>query len=145
MALLGVVSTSAHAEVPALAYDDLTRGPVPIPPSERSLQTVIAEPWLKVSNQGIILEGPAFERNGDLVFCDVSGMRVLRVTPQQQLSTVVTLNGMSPGGLAIGKEGLIFIAAINLAKGTVHFGGEVGRKRVYERSFPPRRATCRTT
>jgi lactonase len=118
MALLGAVTRNAHAQVPALAYDDQTRGPVPIPPSERSLQTVVAEPWFKVSNQGIILEGPAFERNGNLVFCDVSGMRVLRVTPQKQLSTVVTLNGMNPGGLAIRKDGRLFIAAMNLAKGT---------------------------
>jgi lactonase len=118
MALLGAVTRNAHAQVPALAYDDQTRGPVPIPPSERSLQTVVAEPWFKVSNQGIIPEGPAFERNGNLVFCDVSGMRVLRVTPQKQLSTVVTLNGMNPGGLAIRKDGRLFIAAMNLAKGT---------------------------
>ena len=93
MALLGALFTSANAQIPALTYDDLTRGPVPIPLSERSLQTVVAEPWFNVSNQGIILEGPAFERNGDLVFCDVSGMRVLSVTPRKQLSTVITLNG----------------------------------------------------
>jgi lactonase len=118
MALLGFLATAAHAQVTALTYDAQTRGPVPIPPSERSLQTVVAEPWFAVSNQGIILEGPAFERNGDLVFCDVSGMRVLRATPDKQLSTVVTLDGMSPGGLAIHKDGRIFIAAMNLAKGT---------------------------
>ena len=118
VALLGAVSRSAQAQITALKYDSQTRGPVPIPPSERSLQTVVAEPWFKVSNQGIILEGPAFERNGDLVFCDVSDMRVLRVTPQKQLSTVITLNGMSPGGLAIHNDGRIFIAAMNLAKGT---------------------------
>ncbi|MFL6449929.1 MAG: SMP-30/gluconolactonase/LRE family protein [Bryobacteraceae bacterium] len=118
MALLAFLATAADAQVSALTYDTQTRGPVPIPPSERSLQTVTAEPWFKVSNQGIILEGPAFERNGDLVFCDVSGMRVLRVTPQKQLSTLVTLDGLSPGGLAIQKDGRIFIAAMNLAKQT---------------------------
>ncbi|MFL6448331.1 MAG: SMP-30/gluconolactonase/LRE family protein [Bryobacteraceae bacterium] len=118
MALLAFLATPADAQVSALTYDAQTRGPVPIPPSERSLQTVNAEPWFKVSNQGIILEGPAFERNGDLVFCDVSGMRVLRVTPDKQLTTVVTLDGMSPGGLAIQNDGPIFIAAMNLAKRT---------------------------
>jgi lactonase len=102
----------------ALTYDAQTRGPVPIPPSERELQTVVAEPWLKVSHEPIVLEGPAFERNGHLLFCDVSGGRVLRLTPDRRLSTVVSLNGLSPGGLAIHKDGRIFIAAMNMAKET---------------------------
>jgi lactonase len=72
---------SAHA----LAYDAETRGPVPIPPSERSLQTVVAEPWFKVTEEAMVLEGPAFDRNGNLLFCDVSGQRVLRLTPGKRL------------------------------------------------------------
>jgi lactonase len=102
----------------ALAYDSQIRGPVPIPPSERGLQTVVAEPWFKVSQEGILLEGLAFERNGDLLFCDVSGRRVLRLTPQKHLSTVITFDDVAPGGLAIHKDGRIFIAAMNLTKGT---------------------------
>jgi lactonase len=102
----------------ALTYDSQTRGPAPIPPSERNLQTVVAEPWFKVSNEPMILEGPAFERNGNLLFCDVSGGRVLRLTPDKRVSTVVRLNGLSPGGLAIHKDGRIFIAAMNLPKRT---------------------------
>src|SRR5947209_2220650 len=102
----------------ALTYDAQTRGPVPIPPSERGLQTVVAEPWFKASQNGIVLEGPAFERNGDLLFCDVSGRRVLRLTPDKHLSTVVTFDDIAPGGLAVHKEGRIFIAAMNLTKGT---------------------------
>jgi lactonase len=101
-----------------LAYDSQTRGPVPIPPSERGLQTVVAEPWFKVSPAGIVLEGAAFERDGNLLFCDVSGGRVMRLTPEKHLSTVVRLHDVSPGGLAIQKEGRIFIAAMNLAKAT---------------------------
>jgi lactonase len=102
----------------ALTYDVQTRGPVPIPPSERGLQTVVAEPWFKVSRDGIVLEGPAFERNGDLLLCDVSGRRVLRLNPDRHLSTVVTFDDVAPGGLAIDKDGRIFIAAMNLTKRT---------------------------
>ena len=102
----------------ALTYDAQTRGPVPIPPSERTLQTVVAEPWFKVSHEPMVLEGPAFERNGNLVFCDVSDGRVLRLTPDKRLSTVVGLNDLGPGGLAIHKDGRIFIAAMNLIRGT---------------------------
>jgi lactonase len=66
----------------------------------------------------MVLEGPAFERNGDLLFCDVSGKRVLRVTPDNQVSTVVRLNDVGPGGLAIHRDGRIFIAAMNMVRGT---------------------------
>ncbi len=107
-----------HGAVHALAYDAQTRGPVPIPASERGLQTVVAEPWFKVSPEGIVLEGAAFERNGNLLFCDVSGRRVLRLTPDQRLSTVVSLNDVSPGGIAIHKDGRIFMAAMNIPKRT---------------------------
>jgi lactonase len=121
-ALLACLSSDGYGQkrqrALALTYDDQTHGPVPIPPSERGLQTVVAEPWFKVSQQGIVLEGPAFERNGDLLLCDVSGRRVLRLSPDRHLSTVVTFDDVAPGGLAIDRDGRIFIAAMNLTKGT---------------------------
>jgi lactonase len=116
-ALCASLSIGAHAQqggaIPALGYDAQTRGPVPIPPSERGLQTAVAEPWFKVSDTGMVLEGPAFDRDGNLLFCDVSGRRVLRLTPDRHLSTVVSLEQLGPGGIAVHKDGRIFIAAIN--------------------------------
>ena len=121
-ALFACLVTGAYAQrrraALGLGYDSQTRGPVPIPPSERGLQPAVAEPWFKVSREPMVLEGPAFERNGNLLFCDVSGGRVLRLTPDKRLSTVVGLNDVGPGGLAIHKDGRIFIAAMNLVRGT---------------------------
>ncbi|MBL6080306.1 SMP-30/gluconolactonase/LRE family protein [Belnapia sp. T18] len=102
--------------VPALRYDAQTRGAVPIPPSQRGLQTVVAEPWFKVFDTGLVLEGPAFDRDGNLLFCDVGGGRVLRLTPDRRLSTVVRLDQLGPGGLAVHRDGRIFIAALDFAK-----------------------------
>lgn len=99
-----------------LAYDAQTQGAVPIPPSERALQTVVAEPWFKVSHEGLILEGAIFDGSGNLLFCDVSGRRVLRLTPDKQLSTVVTLDALHPGGLALHPDGRLFIAALDIPK-----------------------------
>src|SRR4051812_18953860 len=105
LATLGACAAAGGAQAqgsraaPALAYDAQTRGPVPIPPSERGLQTAVAEPWFKVSDEGLVLEGPAFDRDGNLLFCDVSGRRVLRLTPDQRLSTVVSTGSLGPGGL----------------------------------------------
>ena len=102
---------------PALAYDAQTRGPVPIPPSERGLQTVVAERWFKVSDEPLELEGPCFDRNGNLLLSDVSGGHVFRLTPEKHLSTVVSKRGLGPGGLAVHKDGRIFIAAVGDLKG----------------------------
>lgn len=100
-----------------LTYDAFTQGPVPIPPSERSLQTVTALPWFNVSKENHVLEGAIFDNKGNLLFCDVSGRRVLRLTPDKQLSTMVTLEDFAPGGLAFHKDGRLFIAALNLEEG----------------------------
>jgi len=112
------VTTGAYAEqLPsssALAYDKQTQGPVPIPVSERGLSTVTAQTWFKASNEGRILEGAIFDREGNLLFCDVSGKRVLRLSPTKQLSIVATIENLSPGGLAFHPDGRLFIAALDL-------------------------------
>lgn len=121
MALLSLPSAATLAQPadppPALVHDALTRGPAPVPPSERGLQAVVAEPWFKVSDAGLVLEGPAFDRDGNLLFCDVTGGRVLRLTPDRRLSTVVGLDRLAPGGLAVHGDGRIFIAALDLTRG----------------------------
>lgn len=116
---MGLVSgaSAQQSSVAGLAYDAQTRSAVPIPASERALQTAVAEPWFKVSNEGLILEGAIFDRNGNLLFCAVSGRRVLRLTPDRQLSTVVTLDALSPGGLSFHPDGRLFIAALDIPNG----------------------------
>ena len=59
----------------------------------------------------------AFDRDGNLLLCDVSGRRVLRLTPDKLLSTVVSEEKLHPGGLAVHKDGRIFIAAMDITKG----------------------------
>ncbi len=116
-----VASTCFAAEASAqqndnsgLSYNAQTQSLVPIPPSEQTLQTAVADLWYKVSDEGRILEGAIFDHNGNLLFCDVTGRRVLRLTPDRQLSTIVTLDALSPGGLALHKDGRLFIAALDI-------------------------------
>jgi lactonase len=115
--LLAVCAAAQKANVPTLLYDEQTRGPVPIPPSERNLQTVIAEPWYKVSDRPMVLEGPCFDRNGNLLFSDVYEGRILRLTPDKHLSVVFTKNKLGPGGLAVHQDGRIFIAGVGDLRG----------------------------
>jgi lactonase len=103
-----------------LAYDAQTRGPVPIPPAERSLQTVTAEPWFKVSDEALPLEGPSFERDGNLVFAEAGGGRIFRLTPDKRLTTVVPTNTLGLAGLAIHRDGRIFAAGIgDMRRGSI--------------------------
>jgi lactonase len=95
-----------------LSYVDATRGLVPLPASERDLPTAVAEPYFKVSDELIGLEGPAFDREGNLLFVDVYGGRILRLSPDRQLSTVYTESQLHPAGIAIHKDGRIFVAAL---------------------------------
>lgn len=116
---LAALGASAQPSLAAtgLTYDPLTQGPVPIPPSERGLQTATATPWFKVSADKRVLEGALFDEHDNLLFCDVTGRRVLRLTPDKKLSTVVTLEHFAPGGLAFHTDGRLFIAALDLEKG----------------------------
>ncbi|MEY4100366.1 MAG: hypothetical protein RL300_1537 [Pseudomonadota bacterium] len=95
-----------------LSYTDATRGLVPIPASERGLPVAVAEPLFKVSDGQLGLEGPAFDRQGNLLFVDVFGGRVLRLSTDHQLSTVYTEEQLHPAGIAIHKDGRIFLACL---------------------------------
>jgi lactonase len=106
------ITPAEYGGTPSLSYDARTRGPFPIPPAERGLQAVVAEPWFKVSDEGLQLEGASFDREGNLLFVEVFGGRVFRLTPQRELSTVLGENALGSAGLAIHRDGRIFIAGL---------------------------------
>lgn len=95
-----------------LAYRPDIRGPFPIPPAERGLQTVTAQPYFKVSDKPLQLEAASFDRQGNLLFVDVFGGTIFRLTPDRQLSTVLPANNLGSAGLAIHKDGRIFVAGL---------------------------------
>lgn len=87
---------------------------MPIPPSELAIPAALAAPWVQVAPTNDILEGAIFDPDGNLLFCDVTNRRVLRLGSDQRLSTVLQLENLSPGGLAFDKDGRLFIAALDL-------------------------------
>ena len=95
-----------------LSHTEATRGLAPIPAAERDLPTATALPFFKVSDGPLALEGPAFDRQGNLLFVDIYGGRVLRLSPDRQLTTVYTEKDLHPAGIAIHKDGRIFVAAV---------------------------------
>lgn len=55
------------------------------------------------------LEGPSFDRDGNLLCVDVQAGRIYRITPARQWSILVEYDGI-PNGLKIHKDGRAFIA-----------------------------------
>ncbi|WBO21334.1 SMP-30/gluconolactonase/LRE family protein [Sphingomonas abietis] len=122
---MGSVAPSYSASLPALSYTTETKGPVPIPPSERTLQTITAQPYFKVSDKGLQLEGAVFDLQGDLRFVDVFGDRVYRLTRDLKLTSFATPPGFAPAGLAVHKDGRLFIAGLGNFKDS---GGIIATK-----------------
>lgn len=101
-----------------LVHDAYSMNPVPLPLSELGLQTVEATPLIIAGNKGQTLEGAIFDADGNLLFCNVTDAKVMRLTPDGKLSTLLEVDGLAPGGLAMTRDGQLFIAAINQANKT---------------------------
>ncbi|WP_411958593.1 SMP-30/gluconolactonase/LRE family protein [Paracoccus homiensis] len=69
--------------------------------------------WARVQHPGkhfrAFLEGPSFDRDGNLFCVDISHGRILKCDPQGNISVAVQYDG-EPNGLKIHKDGRIFIA-----------------------------------
>ncbi|MFY9478101.1 MAG: SMP-30/gluconolactonase/LRE family protein [Aquabacterium sp.] len=115
---LTVAAQTAQAAASGLRYTPDTHGVVPIPAGERQLQTVVAEPYFKVSDKALQLEGPAFDREGNLYFVEVFGGSVMKLTKDKKLSTVLPKNAYGSAGLAVHKDGRIFMAGLGNFKDT---------------------------
>ncbi|MDZ4066879.1 MAG: SMP-30/gluconolactonase/LRE family protein [Tabrizicola sp.] len=58
---------------------------------------------------GSVLEGPAFDREGNLYCVDIPNGRIFRVNPSGDFTLVVEYDGW-PNGLSIHRDGRIFVA-----------------------------------
>ncbi|MFL9901339.1 SMP-30/gluconolactonase/LRE family protein [Paraburkholderia fungorum] len=55
------------------------------------------------------LEGPSFDRDGNLFVTDIPYGRILRITPERQWSVVAEYDGW-PNGLKVHRDGRLFVA-----------------------------------
>lgn len=107
-----LVQAQPAEQAPALVYTNDMRAPAPIPQSEKGLQTITAEPWFKVSDKGLQLEGASFDRDGNLDFVEVFGGSIFRLSPDKKLTTIMPANDRASAGLGIHKDGRIFVAGL---------------------------------
>jgi gluconolactonase len=73
----------------------------------------VRSPWSIANNKGetihSFIEGPSFDRDGNLYVVDIPWGRVFRVNPSGDFDVVAEYDG-EPNGLKIHKDGRIFIA-----------------------------------
>jgi lactonase len=86
----------------------------PIFGGENNLQTVVAEPWLKVSDEGLGLEGLCFDRQGNhLYFVDFPGNSVYCVhLPEKEIKRIYHSPGLHPASVKIHKDGRLFVCSV---------------------------------
>jgi lactonase len=94
--------------------NNIRKSLVPIPPQEMSLPIIMAEPWFQiVSEPHVILEGPAFDRDGNLFVTSVIDGRVYKITPNKKISVIFNNSVYMPGDCAIHKDGRLFLACVS--------------------------------
>ncbi|MCM3024853.1 SMP-30/gluconolactonase/LRE family protein [Heyndrickxia ginsengihumi] len=99
--------------IPALVYNEVSEKEVPILAEEKNLQTITAEPWLKISDKGMQLEGLCFDRESNLFLLEVFGGQVFKVTlPKKEITTIVGANNLNLAALKIHKDGRLFLCAL---------------------------------
>ena len=86
----------------------------PIPPSEKHLPSLTAQPWFKVSDDFKQLEGLCFDRTGNLYFLEVFGGVIYKLDLKTMaLSEVFHAEGLNPAAVKIHKDGRLFVCCLN--------------------------------
>lgn len=87
---------------------------VPLPPELARLPTIKAEPWVMIEdNPDTLLEGPAFDRQGNLFVTSIFDSRLFKITPAKNITPILLPGGLLPDGIAIHKDGRLFIACLS--------------------------------
>ncbi|MBB4640832.1 SMP-30/gluconolactonase/LRE family protein [Rhizorhapis suberifaciens] len=111
-------SKAGPTSYPTLTYSTASRAPA-IPPAEAGLQTIVAQPWFAMTtsmpafggmDQDLFIEGPLFDAQGNLLFVEVQGGRIMRLSPKQELTMILPKNEGHSSGLAVLKNGRILVA-----------------------------------
>ncbi|MBV6670038.1 SMP-30/gluconolactonase/LRE family protein [Xanthomonas euvesicatoria pv. alangii] len=103
--------STADRDIPQLSTSPASAGASPLPRSDIALDTVEAEHWVQTSESYAFIEGPAFDRHDNLIFSMPLDGRVMSLSPDRKLRTLVSRNDRGSAGLAIHKDGRIFIAS----------------------------------
>lgn len=97
-------------DIPSLSYKGNASTAVPILAHEAEIQTVTAEQWLKISDEGLQLEGLCFDKDGNLLLCEVFGGTIFHVAlPEKKVTTLFQSQKQNPAAVKIHKDGRLFV------------------------------------
>ena len=86
---------------------------VPLPPDLMNLPAIEAEPWFQIDPGAMaFLEGPAFDREGNLFITSPPSGRVWKITPQQEISVIFDDGEVEVDGATFHRDGRLFIACL---------------------------------
>lgn len=108
----------AIQDLPTLKYTGKSASVAPIV-SENELQTVTAEPWVKISDRGLQLEGLNFNREGNLFLLDVFEGNIFKVnTSTKEVTRPFVSEKANPAAIKVHKDGRLFICYLGDFKTT---------------------------
>ncbi len=109
--LIGIFSLLAPLDS---VHSQTKQDDFPLPPSEANLPVINAEPWLQVDEDAnVYLEGPAFDRQGNLYVSTIFNNRIIKISPDKQITTIFNKKGITPDGIAVHKDGRLFVACLS--------------------------------
>jgi len=79
-----------------------------IPPSERNVPIIIAEPWMQIVTEPCILEAPAFDREGNF-FLTHTGGTIYKVDRDGKIRAIFEDRSCITAGIAIHRDGRLFV------------------------------------
>lgn len=101
------------ATLPAFAGSQVTSDVIPVPPSVAGLPTITPEPWVQIEpDPAPFLEGPSFDKEGNLFVVSVFDGRIFKITPDKKVSTIFSKKGLMPCGSAVHKDGRLFVVSL---------------------------------
>jgi len=84
---------------------------VPLPPDLQNLPTIEAGLWVQIDPEPELrIEGPAFDRDGNLFVTSPYHGRVYKISPEKQVSKIYDNPKIKNVGCAIHKDGRLFFA-----------------------------------
>jgi lactonase len=88
-----------------------SKNKMPLPPELTNLPAIEAEPWCEVQPD-VFLEGPAFDREGNLFVTSPPNGLIFKITPRKKVSLVFNNPKVKVDGSAFHRDGRLFVVCL---------------------------------
>jgi lactonase len=90
----------------------LSKNKMPLPPDLINLPVIEAEPWCQIFPD-IFLEGPAFDREGNLFITSPPNGLIFKITPRKKVNLIFNDPLIKVDGSAFHKDGRLFVVCLS--------------------------------